>query len=291
MTRLLITGKNGQVGAELVSSLAPLGEVFAFDRQTLDLGAAADIVKTVREVKPDIIVNAGAYTAVDRAETEPALATAINAAAPGILATEAQRLGAWLVHYSTDYVFNGNKTGAYDEQDAPDPLSAYGRSKLAGDIAVQTSGARHLILRTSWVYGAAGKNFLLTVLRLAAERDELKIVDDQIGAPTWSRDIAAGTAGILKRIAAGGPAVSGVYNMTAAGSTSWHGFAAAILAEAAATSRIAKTPRLLPIPTSEYPLPAARPRNSVLAHGKLKRTFGIELPDWRASLKACLAGK
>jgi dTDP-4-dehydrorhamnose reductase len=201
VTRILLTGRNGQVGAELVTALAPLGDVCAFDHATLDLGDAAAIVAAVRKTSPDVIVNAAAYTAVDRAEAEPALAMAINGTAPGILAAEARRLGAWVVHFSTDYVFDGRKSGAYTEQDAPNPLNVYGRTKLAGERAVQAAGAKHLILRTSWVYGATGKNFLVTIRRLAAERDELKIVDDQFGAPTWCRDIATGTAAILARVA------------------------------------------------------------------------------------------
>lgn len=294
MTRILLTGKSGQVGAELVAALAPLGEVVACDRSTLDLADAAAIAATVRKLRPDLIVNAAAYTAVDRAESEPELAMAVNGAAPGLLAEEAARLNALLVHYSTDYVFDGSKHGPYSEEDAPNPLNVYGRTKLAGECAVRASGAKHLILRTSWVYAAAGKNFLTTILRLAAERDELKIVNDQIGAPTWCRDIAAATAAILRRLT--GPAATdagalyGIYNLTAQDSTSWHGFAEAILAlsSAAGTGSRAK---LVPIPTSGYPLPAARPRNSVLSHDKLRRAFGIELPHWRASLEACLAMK
>jgi dTDP-4-dehydrorhamnose reductase len=294
VTRILLTGMTGQVGAELAVSLAPLGEVFACDRNTFDLGDPAAIVATVRKLRPDIIVNAAAYTAVDRAEAEPALAMAVNGTAPGVLAEEALRLNAVLVHYSTDYVFDGTKREPYDEDDAPNPLSVYGRTKLAGDRAVQTSGAKHLILRTSWVYGAIGRNFLTTIQRLAAERDELKIVDDQIGAPTWSRDIAIATSAILARsILSDGAqtgADSGTYNLSAQGSTSWHEFAAVILAQ---TSDVAAKPRakLIAIPTAEYPSPAARPRNSVLSHDKLQRTFGVEMPHWRESVSECLAEK
>jgi dTDP-4-dehydrorhamnose reductase len=249
-------------------------------------------VATVREIRPAIIVNAAAYTAVDRAESEPALAMAVNGAAPGILADEALRLNAALVHYSTDYVFDGAKHDPYAENDAPNPLNVYGRTKLAGDRAVQASGAKYLILRTSWIYGASGRNFLGTLLRLAAERDELKIVDDQIGAPTWCRDIATATGAILTRVTSRGAtefgALKGIYNLSAQGSASWYEFAAAILAHAPAAAAKPKA-RLLPIPTSEYPAAAARPRNSVLSHDKLQRTFGIELPHWQASLDACLA--
>ncbi len=290
MTRILLTGKRGQVGAELITALAPLGSVFACDRETLNLGDPAAIVSVVREIRPDIIVNAAAYTAVDRAETEPELAMALNGAAPGILAAEALRLGALLVHYSTDYVFDGSKSGAYTEEDAPHPLNVYGRTKLAGERAVQTSGARHLILRTSWVYGTAGKNFLLTMQKLAAERDEIKVVDDQIGAPTWCRVIATATARILTRVNAKDvdtSTVSGIYNLSAQGSTSWHGFAAAILAETPDAPGKQRT-KLTPIPTSDYPLPAARPLNSILSHDKRQCTFSVELPDWRTSLRKCL---
>jgi dTDP-4-dehydrorhamnose reductase len=292
LTRILLTGKTGQVGAELAAALAPLGEVFACDRSTLDLADPAAIVATVREIRPSIIVNAAAYTAVDRAESEPALAMAVNGTAPGILADEALRLNAMLVHYSTDYVFDGTKPEPYDEDDAANPLNAYGRTKLAGDRAVQASGAKYLILRTSWVYSASGRNFLVTLLRLAAERDELKVVDDQIGAPTWSRDIATATGAILTRVTSSGAAefdaLKGIYNLSAQGRTSWHEFAAAILAHAPAAAAKSKL-RLLPIATAEYPTAAARPRNSVLSHDKLQRTFGIELPHWLTSLDACLA--
>jgi dTDP-4-dehydrorhamnose reductase len=293
LTRILLTGKTGQIGGELLAALAPLGEVLACDRNRLDLADPVAVVATVREFRPAIIVNAAAYTAVDRAESEPALAMAVNGTAPGILAEEALRLDAMLVHYSTDYVFDGSKREPYTEDDAPNPLNAYGRSKLAGDRAVQASGAKHLILRTSWVYGATGKNFLVTMRRLAAERAELKIVNDQFGAPTWCRDIAAATATIVARVLRTGGAQpgapSGIYNLSAQGRASWHEFAAAILEEMGATTTNPR-PRLVPIPASEYPTPAVRPRNSVLSHDKLRHTFGVELPHWRASVAACLAG-
>ena len=287
MTRILVTGKTGQVGGELVAALAALGKVVACDRQTLDLADPAAIAATVRKLRPDIIVNAAAYTAVDRAESEPELAMAINGTAPGILAAEALRLNALLVHYSTDYVFDGAKRAPYEENDAPNPLNVYGRTKLVGERAVQASGAQYLILRTSWVYGAHGRNFLVTISRLAAERDELKVVDDQIGAPTWCRDIANATGAILARRQDKAGAFNDIYNLSAQGSTSWHDFAAEILAHATARPKA----RLAPIPTSAYPSAAARPLNSVLSHDKVKNTFGIELPDWRASLAACLTDK
>lgn len=292
MKKILLTGKTGQVGAELAVALAPLGTVIACDRRALDLADPAAIAATVRKIRPAIIVNAAAYTAVDRAESEPELAMAVNGTAPGILAEEAARLGAVLVHYSTDYVFDGVKQGHYDEDDAPNPLNVYGRTKLAGERAVLASGANYLILRTSWVYGAAGKNFLVTIRRLAAERDELKVVNDQIGAPTWCRDIAHVSGAILTRLMNSGGtefgAAKGIYNLSAQGGTSWYDFAAAILANASAPAAKPRA-KLIPIPTSEYPSAAARPRNSLLSHDKLRRTLGIELPHWLASLKACLA--
>ncbi len=294
MKKILLTGKTGQVGSELAVALAPLGTVFACDRRALDLADPAAITATVRKIRPDIIVNAAAYTAVDRAESEPALAMAVNGIAPGILAEEAARLGAVLVHYSTDYVFDGVKQGPYAEDDAPNPLNVYGRSKLAGERAMQASAAKYLILRTSWVYGATGRNFLVTILRLAAERAELKVVNDQIGAPTWCRDIASATCAILTRLTSAGGAesgaVKGIYNLSAQGSASWYEFAAAILANASAAAAKQRA-KLVPIPASEYPAAAARPRNSLLNHDKLRRTLGIELPHWLTSLKACLAEK
>ena len=240
MSRILITGKNGQVGFELQRSMAGQGQVIAVGRDEMDLSNPDSIRRVVRDIVPDLIINAAAYTAVDLAESEPELALAINGVAPGILAEEAKRLGAALIHYSTDYVFDGGKGKPYTEDDAPCPINVYGRTKLAGERAIQAVDAPHLILRTSWVYGARGKNFLLTILRLARERDKLSIVDDQVGAPTWSRAIAAGTKDILGRLGYGGPGFGdacaerrGIYNFSAAGQTSWHGFAAAILAQAA----------------------------------------------------------
>ena len=284
MTRILVTGRNGQVGAELVNALTPHGEVTALDRPALDLTNESALRATVRSVAPQIIVNAAAYTAVDRAESERELAFAVNATAPGILAEEAQRCGAWLIHYSTDYVFDGSKAAPYVEEDTTRPLNVYGESKLAGEHAVQAGCGKHVILRTSWVYGARGKNFFLTIRKLAQERDELKIVDDQVGAPTWCRDIANATAQIIGQLQkVDAPEKSGVYHLSAEGRTSWYGFAAAIVAETCEDRK----PRLTPIPSAQYPTPAARPRNSVLSHEKLQRAFGVVLPDWRASLTTC----
>ncbi len=280
--RILLTGRNGQVGWELERTLGPLGEVIAFDHAGLDLAKPDEIVARVREVKPDVIVNPAAYTAVDRAESEPDLAMAINGTAPGILAEEARKLGALLVHYSTDYVFDGTKEGPYVETDAPNPLSVYGRSKLAGEQGIAASRAEHLIFRTSWVYAKRGKNFLLTILRLAREKPELRVVADQFGAPTWARDIATATALVLARRPAGADIPSGIYNLTAAGRTTWHGFAQRIVALAGLSTPV------VPIATSEYPTPAKRPTNSVLEHTGLARHFGLALPLWHESVSRCL---
>jgi dTDP-4-dehydrorhamnose reductase len=288
MTRILLTGKNGQVGWELQRTLATLGEVIALDRHGLDLANPDSIRRVVRERKPNLIVNAAAYTAVDKAEEESDLAMAINGMAPGILAEEAKELGAAVIHYSTDYVFDGNKNGPYIEDDAPNPLNVYGKTKLAGEQAIQAVGAPHLIFRTSWVYGMRGKNFLLTILRLAKERDELRIVNDQIGAPTWSRMIAEATAQVMAQISlpqgqGWAEGVSGVYHLTATGQTSWFEFAKAILNFIPGSATHA--PRLIPITTQEYPTPAKRPKNSVLSSTRLRQKFGLEFPGWETGLR------
>jgi len=292
--KILLTGKNGQVGWELQRTLAPLGEVVAVDRQALDLTRPDAIRALIREVKPDLIVNPAAYTAVDKAESEPEIAMAVNGIAPGIMAEEAKKLGAAMIHYSTDYVFDGSKASPYTEEDTPCPINVYGRTKLAGEQAIQAADIPHLILRTSWVYGARGKNFLLTILRLAGERDELKIVDDQIGAPTSSRMIAETTGQILAQCFSPIPhspllitQYSGLYHLTATGQTSWHGFTAAILENRARLTGAA-SPRLSPIPTSAYPLPASRPQYSVMSNGKLQRAFGVAIPDWHNGLDLCM---
>ena len=285
MKKILLTGANGQVGWELQRTLACLGQVRACGREQLDLGNADSIVAIVRDTRPDIIVNAAAYTAVDKAETEPELALALNSKAPGILAAEAKKLGALLVHYSTDYVFDGAKTSAYSEDDPTNPLSVYGRSKLAGEQAIQAENPAHLILRTSWVYSARGRNFLLTMLRLAREKEELRVVADQIGAPTWCRMIAEASALILARHPINALRErSGVYHLSAAGEISWHGFAEAIFANA----RLIKMPRVIPISSAEYPLPARRPLNSLLSNHKLAATFNIQPPDILSSLRLCM---
>ena len=285
--RILLTGVHGQVGWELQRTLAPLGEVIAADRSVLDLELTAAIRPTVAAIAPDLIVNPAAYTAVDKAESESGLAHAINEAAPRELAA----CGIPLVHFSTDYVFDGHKTGAYTEDDTPSPLGVYGASKLAGEQAIERAGIPSLILRSSWVYGLRGRNFLLTLQRLARERDSLTVVDDQFGAPTWSRLIAEATALVIARwLDRPDPAAnSGIYHLSCGGRTSWHGFAAAIVAHLAEAGE--NPARLTAIPTSGYPTPAGRPANSQLDGGKLAATFGVRLPDWETALALCLKEK
>jgi dTDP-4-dehydrorhamnose reductase len=279
---ILVTGAAGQLGFELVRALAPHGDVVATDRATLDLANADAIVAAVRGARPDLIVNAGAYTEVDRAEEERAKAHAVNAVAPGVLAEEARRLGAVLVHYSTDYVFDGARTSPYPEDAPTGPLNVYGATKLAGEDAIAAVGAHSLVLRTSWVYGTRGRNFLLTIRRLASGRDELRIVADQRGVPNWSRVLAEATA----RIVAGGLAAlaerSGLYHLSSTGDASWHDFAKAIVGDSG-------KPRVVPITTAEYPLPARRPPYGVLGTSKFEATFGFALPDWRDAFARCNA--
>ena len=285
-------GKNGQVGGELSSLLRPFGELTIYGEEDLDLTQADRIREKLRDVQPHVIINAAAYTAVDKCEEEPDLALAVNGTAPAILAEEAKKLGAALIHYSTDYVFDGKKQEPYTEEDPPNPQSVYGRTKLAGDEAIQSTGLPHFIFRTSWVYGLKGKNFLLTMQRLAKERDELKIVDDQIGSPTWCRTIAQTTANVLTQVLTqSSPGdlsrfeqASGLYNLVCGGQTSWFGFAQAILK----ASSSSQTTKLTPIPTSEYPTPAKRPLYSVLSTKKLRSSFGITPPTWDVTLKYCL---
>jgi dTDP-4-dehydrorhamnose reductase len=275
--KILLTGKNGQIGWELCRALAPLGEIAAYDRAELDLAAPDLIVAGVRSAMPDVVINAAAYTAVDQAEREPDAAHAINAVAVSVLAEEAKRAGALLIHYSTDYVFDGTKGAPYVEEDVPNPLNEYGRSKLAGEQAIRETGGPHLILRTSWVYSARGRNFFLTMKRLLQEKEEVRVIVDQVGAPTCAAVIADATAAILRKR---DRQPSGVYHLTAAGSTSWHGFAT----EIARLERSAT--RVVPIPSEAYPSPARRPRNSRLSNEKLLRQFAIALPSWEDGLKA-----
>ena len=287
--RILITGGAGQVGWELRRTLAIFGEVVAPPRDILDLASAQSIVAAVRGARPDLIVNAAAYTGVDTAESEPGLAMKINGEAPRILAEEAALRNAALIHYSTDYVFDGRKAAPYREDDEAAPINVYGRTKLAGERGVMAAGAAHLIFRTSWVYGSRGRNFLLTMLRLGRERRELKVVDDQFGAPTSARLIAEATACVVARSFSGANLDldafqdrGGLYHLTAAGRTTWYGFAQAVLSGRDGVANV------LPIPTSAYPTPARRPQNSVLDNYKLEGQFGVALPDWKVGLKLCL---
>ncbi|HET9112617.1 MAG TPA: dTDP-4-dehydrorhamnose reductase [Burkholderiales bacterium] len=285
--KIFLTGARGQVGWELQRTLATLGTVTAPTRQQLDLTDAAALRRYLKQLQPDLIVNPAAYTAVDKAETEPALAHAANAVAPAIMAEEAAALGAAMVHYSTDYVFDGSKVGAYVETDPASPLGVYGKTKLEGELAVIDSGIPHLILRTSWVYGMRGGNFLLTMQRLFKEREQLNIVADQFGAPTWARMIAEATAQMLAQTPFSPERnASGVYHLTNRGTTTWHAFASAILAKTPLPE--GKRVVLNPIPASQYPTPARRPANSVLAGDKLQENFGIVLSDWESALELCL---
>ncbi len=291
--RLVITGASGQVGGQLAGSLAALGDAITLDRRQCDLSRPEQLPAVIRELRPDVIVNAAAYTAVDEAEREEALAATVNGTAAGVIAEEARRADALLIHYSTDYVFDGRKGAPYTEDDPPCPINAYGRSKLAGEVAIREVGGRHLVLRTSWVYGARGRNFLRAVLTLLRDRDELRIVADQIGAPTWASDIAQATAALIELAAqecTEGEFASGLFHLTASGATSWHGFAVAILEGATRPALLAAghAPCLVPIASEDYPRPAARPKNSRLAGDRLRQRFGIALPCWKESLSLCL---
>lgn len=292
--KILLLGKNGQLGWELQRSLAPLGEVIACGHSEADLTKLKELRSLVRNISPQIIVNAAAYTAVDKAESEPEQAFLINSDAVAVLAEEAHRLQSRLIHYSTDYVFDGTKTEPYVETDATAPLGVYGQSKLSGEEAVRASGCHHLILRTSWVYAARGNNFIKTMLRLARERDELKVVCDQIGAPTSAELLADVTACCLYRLqydASFAREQSGTYHLAASEKTSWHGFAQMILEEACrhGVKLKATAKNVLAIPTSEYPLPAKRPANSQLATEKIRNIFNLELPSWQLHAKRALA--
>jgi len=279
---ILVTGAQGQIGFELARLLVPYGEVLGTDRSTLDLADPDAIVAAMRGAKPALVINAGAYTAVDLAEKEPALARAVNGRAPGILAEEAKRLGAVLVHYSTDYVFDGTGTAPYTEDAPTAPQSVYGASKLEGERAVAAAGASALVLRTSWVYGTRGRNFLVTIRRLAAERDELAIVADQVGVPNWCRVLAEATVRILAAGLTSAADRAGLYHLSSTGEATWYDFARAIVGDA-------PRPRVAPITTAEYPTPARRPAYSVLATARFEATFGFGLPDWRVALARCIA--
>ena len=297
--KIVIVGRNGQLAWEANQRFQGLGQIICVGRPEFDLLDIETVRAEIRRIKPSVVVNAAAYTAVDQAESEPEAAMKINSAAPAAMSEEAKRLGALFITYSTDYVFDGKSASDYSETDPTVPLNVYGASKRSGERAVEAVGGNHLIFRTSWVYGARGKNFLRTILRLAAEKPELRIVDDQVGAPTWSRDLADATRKIIEQLLARsaekvtiGEALGdrrGIYHMTAMGSVSWCGFATAIVDEMAkrglSKGNLAK---VVPIPSSQYPTPAVRPRNSRLCNDKLKRAFRVMLPPWRESLAAVM---
>jgi dTDP-4-dehydrorhamnose reductase len=293
VTRILLVGANGQVGTELQRTLAPLGEITAVDRDTCDLTRPDEVRATVRATAPKVIVNVAAHTAVDQAESEADLSFALNADGPGLLAEEARRCGAALIHYSTDYVFDGAKPSPYVEDDPTGPLSVYGRSKLAGEQAIAASGAPHLVLRTSWVYALRGKNFLVTMMRLAREKPELRVVADQRGVPNWAATLADATADVVRKAsAAGGPhrvlaERGGVYHLSCGGQTTWHGFAAALIDRLADAGVVPRVP-VVPITTAEFPTAAKRPANSVLDAARIRQDWGLSLPDWSAALQRCL---
>ncbi len=286
--KILLTGKNGQLGQALQTRLRGLGEVLAVDRTQMDLSDPKSCRALMQSFQPDLVINAAAYTAVDKAEQEQALAFAVNAEAPKILAEEAVKIGAALIHYSTDYVFDGSKQGAWTEEDTPHPLSVYGQSKLAGEQGIAASGVPHLIFRTSWVYSLVGQNFLLTMLRLAKDRKELSIVDDQHGAPTWTHTIADATVRVIQQLQQQGKLVDqlgkigGIYHLVAEDQTTWFGFAQKIFAHPSVLNK----PQLHPISTEQYPLPAPRPKNSVLSTKKFQQQF-FALPSWEQALAAC----
>ncbi|CAM2187794.1 dTDP-4-dehydrorhamnose reductase [Burkholderia latens] len=288
---ILVTGVNGQVGFELLRTLQGLGRVVACDRAMLELSDLDRVRAVVRELKPALVVNPAAYTAVDEAEKDVDAARRLNAELPRVFGEELARIGGTLIHYSTDYVFDGTQTSPYTERDAPNPVNVYGATKLEGERAIAATGCAHLILRTSWVYGRRGRNFLVTMLKLGAERPELRIVGDQVGAPTWAKTIATATAHIVAQGAVSSDADwwarrAGVYHLTSAGATSWCGFAEAIFRS---TMR-EHAPTVVPIASSDYATPAKRPANSRMALDKLTDTFGLFMPDWHDALQLCMAG-
>ena len=295
--KILVTGRNGQLGWELLRTLGTLGEVTGVDVDTLDLTDTAKVSALVRGLKPDLIVNPAAFTAVDLAEKNAELAQQVNGEVPALLASLAKELGALLIGYSTDYVFNGSKSSPWTEEDTPDPLNVYGRTKLAGDKAIAESGASHLIFRVSWLYCSRGKNYLLTMLRLLKSGAPLRIVDDQIGAPTWARSVAEATSQVVSQILSqsGGGTLAekarrheGIYNLPCGGSVSWHGFTQAIAEEAVQRGLLDSVPVIPGIPTSDYKSDAVRPLNSLLDTGKVEGRFGIYMPEWRSALELVL---
>jgi dTDP-4-dehydrorhamnose reductase len=292
LSKILLIGGSGQIGWELARALLPLGTLVIADRVQCDLTKPQALAGVINAARPTIVINAAAYTSVDKAEAEPTLAMTINADASAVLAMAARQNGALFVHYSTDYVFDGGKEGSYIESDSPHPLSAYGRSKLAGECAVREAGGDYLIFRTSWVYASRRQNFLRTMLRLASEREQLRVVADQVGAPTWARLIAECTALVLQQDVArrrDGRFEGGLIHLTAAGETTWHGFASAIIATARAQNVQLKCRDIVPISTADYPLPARRPANSRLDGNLLEQRYGLRMPPWEIGMQLCLA--
>ncbi len=288
--KILLTGKTGQIGEELNNIVDDLGNLITVDKERLDLSKPNSIEPVILDIKPDIIINPAAYTAVDKAEEEPDLAMKVNAIAPGLLAKAARKVRAGLIHYSTDYVFDGCSKIPYKEEDTPNPLNVYGKTKLAGEKAIAEVGIPFLIIRTSWVYSLHGKNFLRTIKKLAEEKDIIQVVDDQIGAPTWARSVALKTHQILKQclnkkwLETKDPSLSGIFHLTCQGKTSWHGFARKVLNISNASQNI----KLISIPTSDYPTPATRPSNSLLNNEKIQKVFGLDMPYWEDALKDCM---
>jgi len=288
--KILLTGKTGQIGEELNNIVGDLGNLITVDKEQLDLSKPNSIEPVILDIKPDIIINTAAYTAVDKAEEEPDLAMTVNALAPGLLAKAARKVGAGLIHYSTDYVFDGCSEIPYQEEDLPNPLNVYGKTKLGGEKAIAEVGVPFLIIRTSWVYSLHGKNFLRTIKKLAEERDIIQVVDDQIGAPTWARSVALKTHQILKQclnkkwLETKDPSLSGIYHLTCQGKTSWHGFAREVLNMSNTSQNI----QLIAIPTSDYPVPTVRPPNSLLNNEKIQRVFDLDMPHWEVALKDCM---
>ena len=288
--KILLTGKTGQIGEELNNIVGDLGNLITVDKEQLDLSKPNSIEPVILDTKPDIIINPAAYTAVDKAEEESDLAMTVNAIAPGLLAKAARKVGAGLIHYSTDYVFDGCSKIPYKEEDPPNPLNVYGKTKLAGEKALAEVGVPFLIIRTGWVYSLHGKNFLRTIKKLAEEKDIIQVVDDQIGAPTWARSVALKTHQILKQclnkkwLETKDSSLSGIFHLTCQGKTSWHGFARKVLNISNASQNI----KLIAIPTSDYPAPATRPHNSLLNNEKIQRVFGLDMPHWEDALKDCM---
>ena len=288
--KILLTGKTGQIGKELNNIVGDLGNLITVDKEQLDLSKPNSIEPVILDIKPDIIINPAAYTAVDKAEEEPELAMTINAIAPGLLAKAAKKVGAGLIHYSTDYVFDGYSGIPYKEEDPPNPLNVYGQTKLAGEKTVAKAGIPFLIIRTGWVYSLHGKSFLRTIKKLAEEKDIIQVVDDQIGAPTWARSVALKTHQILKQclnkkwLETKDPSLSGIFHLTCQGKTSWHGFAREVLN----ISNTSQNIKLIAIPTSDYPTPATRPSNSLLNNEKIQKVFGLGMPHWEDALKDCM---